>query len=140
MARQIAAGTSVFSKIKENDYFFVDKSMFIKKWWKSADEVTLITRPRRFGKTLNMSMLECFFSNEYKNRDDLFKGLQISEDPEIMKLQGTFPVIALSFSSVKNKNAVGMKNKVASLFKNLYIRNNDIIQNSQKISEDYKNE
>ena len=66
--------------------------------------VTLITRPRRFGKTLNMSMLECFFSNKYANRADLFAGPSIWEEEKYQKLQGTYPVIFLSFASVKARN------------------------------------
>ena len=113
MPKNIATGTSDFCKIRERNNFLVDKTLFIKDWFNKADEVTLITRPRRFGKTLNMSMLECFLSSEYKNRSDLFEGLKISEDPEIMKLQGTFPVISLSFSSVKNEKFFEMKNYIA---------------------------
>ena len=125
MPKKIATGTSDFCKIRERNNFLVDKTLFIKDWFNKADEVTLITRPRRFGKTLNMSMLECFLSSEYKNRSDLFEGLKISEDPEIMKLQGTFPVISLSFSSVKNDKVFEMKNNIASIIKLLYMRNKD---------------
>ena len=64
MARTVAVGAQDFSKIREYGSFLVDKTMFIKDWWESRDDVTLITRPRRFGKTLNMSMLNCFFSNK----------------------------------------------------------------------------
>lgn len=73
--------------------FFVDKTNFIKEWWENRDVVTLITCPRRFGKTLNMSMLDCFFSNKYADRADLFEGLSIWQDEEYRKLQGTYPVI-----------------------------------------------
>lgn len=82
-------------------YFYIDKTGFIKEWWESGDPVTLITRPRRFGKTLNMSMLKCFFSDKYKDREDLFAGLDISRDSEMMKKQGAYPVIFLSFAGVK---------------------------------------
>lgn len=61
MARTVGIGIQDFGKIIENDYFYVDKTAFIKEWWESGDEVTLITRPRRFGKTLTMSMTEQFF-------------------------------------------------------------------------------
>ncbi|WP_044974716.1 AAA family ATPase [Ruminococcus sp. HUN007] len=140
MLKEIATGTSDFCKIRERNNFLVDKTLFIKEWWNKADEVTLITRPRRFGKTLNMSMLECFFSTDYKNRSDLFEGLKISEYPEIMKFQGTIPVIALSFSTVKNDKVFEMKNNIASIIKIHYIRNNEIVHGSDKISEDYKKE
>lgn len=61
MPRTISIGNQGFDVIRSKNYFYVDKTNFIKEWWESGDEVTLITRPRRFGKTLNMSMLECFF-------------------------------------------------------------------------------
>ena len=77
MARTVAIGLQSFEKIRENDYFYIDKTNFIKEWWESGDDVTLITRPRRFGKTLNMDTLNCFFSNKYADRGDLFAGLSI---------------------------------------------------------------
>ena len=77
MARTVAIGIQDFEKIIENHCFYVDKTHFIKEWWERQDDVTLIARPRRFGKTLNMSMLEKFFSVEYANRGDLFEGLNI---------------------------------------------------------------
>lgn len=61
MSIPISIGTQSFEKIRESRAFYIDKTLFIKEWWESKDDVTLITRPRRFGKTLNMSMLECFF-------------------------------------------------------------------------------
>ena len=96
MARTVGIGIQDFSKIRENDYFYMDKTSFIKEWWESGDDVTLITRPRRFGKTLNMSMLETFFSVNYADREDLFEGLSIWEEEKYRKLQGTYPVISLS--------------------------------------------
>ena len=73
MAREIATGAQDFRELREKNAFYVDKTAFIKEWWNGLDSVTLITRPRRFGKTLNMSMLECFFSNKYEGRADLFE-------------------------------------------------------------------
>ena len=73
----VSVGTQNFQSLREKGYFYIDKTNFIKEWWEAGDEVTLITRPRRFGKTLNMSMLECFFSMKYKERSDLFEGLNI---------------------------------------------------------------
>ncbi len=101
MARTISVGAQDFAKIRENKYFYIDKTNFIEEWWDGGDSVTLITRPRRFGKTLNLSMVECFFSNEYANRGDLFEGLSIWQDEKFRQLQGTFPVIFLSFAGVK---------------------------------------
>ena len=61
MKRKVAIGIQDFSKIKERNAFYIDKTEFIREWWESGDDVTLITRPRRFGKTLTMSMVEHFF-------------------------------------------------------------------------------
>ena len=101
MAKTVGIGIQEFSKIIENDYFYIDKTAFIKEWWESGDDTTLITRPRRFGKTLNMSMLETFFSVDYANCEDLFEGLSIWEEEKYRKLQGTYPVISLSFANIK---------------------------------------
>ncbi|MDD6070840.1 MAG: AAA family ATPase, partial [Clostridiales bacterium] len=104
MARTVAIGIQEFSKIVEGNYFYIDKTSFIKEWWESGDDVTLITRPRRFGKTLNMSMLEQFFSVDYADRGDLFEGLSIWQEEKYRQLQGTYPVISLSFARVKEIN------------------------------------
>ncbi len=104
MARTVAIGEQDFSKIIENQYFYVDKTYFIKEWWENGDTVTLITRPRRFGKTLVMNMLDCFFSFSYAGRSDLFENLSIWEEEKYRKLQGTYPVIFLSFAAVKSDN------------------------------------
>ena len=101
MAKVVSIGNQSFESIREEDCFYIDKTSFIKEWWENKDNVTLITRPRRFGKTLNMNMLECFFSNKYKDRGDLFKGLEIWKDEKYRELQGTYPVIFLSFASIK---------------------------------------
>ena len=103
-SKTISIGNQGFDSIREKNYFYVDKTRFIKEWWESQDVVTLITRPRRFGKTLNMSMLSCFFSLQYAGRDDLFQGLEIWSQEEYQKLQGTYPVIFLSFADIKQTN------------------------------------
>ena len=104
MAKVISIGNQSFESIREKDNFYIDKTNFIREWWDNDDTVTLITRPRRFGKTLNMSMLECFFSNKYKDRGDLFEGLEIWNDEKYRKLQGTYPVIFLSIAEIKQNN------------------------------------
>ena len=104
MAKVISIGNQSFESIREKDNFYIDKTNFIREWWNNDDTVTLITRPRRFGKTLNMSMIECFFSNKYKDRGDLFEGLEIWNDEKYRKLQGTYPVIFLSFAEIKQNN------------------------------------
>ena len=104
MARTVSIGTQDFEKMIQRNCFYVDKTGFIKEWWESEDEVTLITRPRRFGKTLNMSMLNCFFSNKYADRGDLFEKLEIWKDEKYREIQGTYPVIFMSFAEIKQNN------------------------------------
>ena len=104
MARTVSIGTQDFEKMIQRNCFYVDKTGFIKEWWESEDEVTLITRPRRFGKTLNMSMLNCFFSNKYADRGDLFEKLEIWKDGKYREIQGTYPVIFMSFAEIKQNN------------------------------------
>ena len=101
MKRTVSIGNQDFESLRTENDFYIDKTDFIRQWWDARDSVTLITRPRRFGKTLNMSMLNCFFSNRYENRGELFEGLSIWQDERFRKLQGTFPVIFLSFAGVK---------------------------------------
>ncbi len=120
MKREVAIGVQSFDKIREGNYFYIDKTSFIKDWWKSGDDVTLIARPRRFGKTLNMSMLENFFSLKYANRGDLFEGLAIWKEEEYQKLQGTYPVISFSFANIKEQNYETTRLKIIQLIVNIY--------------------
>ena len=101
MKKVIATGIQDYESLRMNHCFYVDKTEFIREWWNNLDAVTLITRPRRFGKTLNMSMLNCFFSNKFENRGELFEGLKIWEDADLRKEQGKWPVIFLSFANIK---------------------------------------
>ena len=120
MARTVGIGRQDFEKIRERDNFYVDKTGFIREWWEAEDDVTLIARPRRFGKTLNMSMVEKFFSVGYAGRGDLFEGLSIWEDEKYRKLQGTYPVIFLSFADVKETSFGQAKKKMLRIFKEAY--------------------
>ena len=122
MARNVAIGIQSFDKIREENYFYIDKTAFIKEWWDSGDDVTLITRPRRFGKTLNLSMVEQFFSVNYADRGDLFDGLFIWGEGRYRKLQGTYPVISLSFASIKEADYVVTREKICQVIRNLYIK------------------
>ena len=122
MAREIATGVQDFRELREKHAFYVDKTEFIKEWWNGLDSVTLITRPRRFGKTLNMSMLECFFSNKYEGRSDLFEGLDVWKDEKFRELQGTYPVIFLSFAGVKQDTYEKTRQVINELIENLYIQ------------------
>ncbi len=128
MARTVAIGIQSFDKIIENNCFYIDKTDFIREWWESRDEVTLITRPRRFGKTLNMSMLEQFFSNKYAGRGALFEGLSIWEYEEYRKLQGTYPVVSLSFANVKEQNYQSAVQRICQIITELYNDNRFLLE------------
>ncbi len=120
MEYNISIGNQGFDDIRGNQCFYIDKTAFIKEWWDAKDVVTLITRPRRFGKTLNMSMLNCFFSNRYANRGDLFEGLSIWEDEKYRQLQGTYPVIFISFADVKQADCGEAIWKIKKIISNIY--------------------
>jgi hypothetical protein len=122
MAKTVSIGAQYFYSIREKDCFYIDKTGFIREWWGSEDEVTLITRPRRFGKTLNMNMLECFFSVKYAGRSDLFEGLDIWRYEEYRKIQGTYPVISLTFAGVKHQDFRAAKAVINGLIFELYIQ------------------
>ena len=130
MQRVISIGIQGFEKIRTENYFYVDKTGFIKEWWETGADVTLITRPRRFGKTLNMDMLNCFFSNRYQDRGDLFEGLSIWEEEKYHSLQGAYPVIFLSFAWVKEENAEAAKCKIKELIARLYEDNRYLLEGS----------
>ncbi len=128
MARNVAIGIQSFEKIIDGNYFYVDKTPFIKEWWESGDDVTLINRPRRFGKTLNMSMVEQFFSVDYKDRGDLFEGLSIWKDEKYRQMQGTYPVISLSFANIKEKDYKMTRKKICQLFTKLYAEHSFLLE------------
>ena len=137
MEKVISIGKQNFASLRENHYFFVDKSHFIKDWWENGDEITLITRPRRFGKTLNMSMLDCFFSNKYAVRGDLFEGLGVWEEGKYRELQGTYPVIFLSFAAVKadqlSEAKIQIKQQIARVYEeNRYLLDGDLLSGNEK--------
>ena len=120
MKREIATGNQNFEDMRINGDFYVDKTEFIRKWWNGRDDVTLITRPRRFGKTLNMSMLNCFFSNKFENRGELFEGLKVWEDAELREQQGKWPVIFLSFADIKQETYELTRRSFNQLLADLY--------------------
>ncbi len=134
-------GYQNYEKMMQNHIFYIDKTDFIRQWWDYADEVTLITRPRRFGKTLNMSTVECFFSNRYENRGDLFEGRKVWEDERMRSLQGTYPVIFMSFAGVKSgyvkgeetrqKNVDAVKETVKQLLFDMYTKYRYIMQSEK---------
>ena len=130
MAKVVGIGKQAFDSVIENDCFYIDKTSFIKEWWENKDDVTLITRPRRFGKTLNMDMIKCFFSNEYKDRGDLFEGLEIWKDEKYCELQGTYPVIFLSFAEIKKNNFKDTKNDIISIINEAYKQHSYLIRSN----------
>ena len=130
MSKKIAIGIQDFAKIREMNYFYVDKTDFISEWWSGGDDVTLITRPRRFGKTLNMSMIEAFFSIDYAGRADLFEGLSIWKDEKYRALQGTYPVIFLSFANVKEADYLSARERICRLISEVYNKNWFLMESS----------
>lgn len=120
MGSTISIGKQDFLYLREKEYFYIDKSDFIRQWWDSADDITIITRPRRFGKTLNMSMLNYFFSNQYKDRGDIFSGLKVWQSEKYRKIQGTYPVIFISFADVKQSNYSDAIQKVKKIIADVY--------------------
>lgn len=128
MARTVSIGHQNFSTLRENDYFYIDKTGFIREWWENGDCVTLIARPRRFGKTLTMSMVEQFFSVEYADRSELFEGLSVWQDEKYRSLQGTFPVISLSFANVKETRFESAVQRICQLLTDLYSRNSFLLE------------
>ncbi len=120
MARTVGIGIQSFDKLIGNQYLYIDKSNFIREWWESGDDVTLIARPRRFGKTLNMNMLERFLSIEFAGQGEVFMGLSIWKDEKYRNLQGTWPVIFLSFADVKANTFAMAREKICMLIKEVY--------------------
>ena len=131
MSKVVSIGNQGFEKIIKNNYFYVDKTVFIKEWWESGDDVTLITRPRRFGKTLNLDMLKCFFSNQYAGRSDLFEGLSIWNEEKYRKLQGQYPVIFVSFAAIKADNYIDARDGLISAVYRAYQEYYNLFQKSE---------
>ncbi len=138
MARTVGIGIQDFASIAAGDVFYVDKTRFIKEWWESRDDVTLIARPRRFGKTLNMSMLDRFFSNRYDDQEELFDGLEIWKEEKYRELAGSYPVISLSLANVKEttyKDAVFQIKQIISELFDSY----GFLRDSEKLTENERN-
>lgn len=137
MARRVAIGKQSFESIITENCFYIDKTEFIREWWESCDDVTLIMRPRRFGKTLNMSMVEQFFSVDYAGRTDLFEPFSVWQDPRYRSLQGTWPVLFISFADVKETSFRDARQKICHIIKNLYNRYDFLLQ-GDLLNEDEK--
>ena len=136
MKKKIAIGHQDFETIREQNYFYIDKTNFIREWWEKGDIATLITRPRRFGKTLNMNMLEKFFSLQYAGRKDLFQGLNIWESENYRELQGTYPVISLSFANVKERNYEAAIQRIFQIIIDLYHNTRISLEESRLLEEE----
>lgn len=137
MSRPVGVGHQDFEQLITSNNFYVDKTLFIKEWWENNDTVTLITRPRRFGKTLNLSMLDYFFSVQYTKKEYLFRNLAIWKEEAYRRLQGTYPVIFLSFAGVKETSFIGTRKKICQTIKNLYnkydfLLDNDVLNENEK--------
>ncbi len=137
MARVVGIGHQDFGQLIQSNYFYIDKTEFIRQWWENGDAVTLITRPRRFGKTLNMSMLEYFFSVKYADKGSLFDGLAIWQEESYRQLQGTYPVISLSFANVKEASFSKARKQMCQIITNLYNRY-DFLLDSGLLNENEK--
>lgn len=122
MLKVVGIGIQDFERIQKTNNFYIDKTRFIKEWWETNNEVTLITRPRRFGKTLTMSMLNCFFSNRYEGRKDLFEEFSIWREEKYQKLQGTYPVISITFAGIKPSNYNKFLEEMQKLVNELYLQ------------------
>ena len=123
MKQKISIGYQAFDEIITNNLFYIDKTAFISEWWNSADKVTLITRPRRFGKTLTMSMTEQFFSASLAGLHtgrNLFEGLYIDRQADMKELQGKYPVISFSFSDIKETSYPQVRKKIGEIIVDLY--------------------
>ncbi len=128
MTGKVGIGNQDFEKVRKNHIFYVDKTNFIKEWWESDDEVTLITRPRRFGKTLNMSMLEKFFSLRYADCGELFEGLFIWQEETYRKMQGTYPVLFISFAGVKQNSFMGAREDICRTIEEQYNKHDYLLE------------
>lgn len=136
--RPIGIGKQNFESLRMANCFYIDKTLFIKEWWEQQTDVTLITRPRRFGKSLNLSMVECFFSNRYAKREELFQGLNIWDFPEYRKLQGSYPVIHMSFAKVKEMEFENAYKAICQILRDVYLEFEDLL-NGKTMSKQDKN-
>lgn len=136
--KTVGIGIQSFESIREEDIFYVDKTHFIKEWWENKDSVTLITRPRRFGKTLTMSMVEQFFSAKYAGRGDLFEELSIWQEEAYRALQGTYPVISLTFANIKERDYMSTKVRICQILTELYLQNAFLLEGEALTAEEKK--
>ena len=133
----ISLGNTAFASIREANSFYIDKTDFIRQWWKSHDVATLITRPRRFGKSLNLNMLECFFSEKYRGEGELFRGLSIWNHEKYREIQGTYPVIFFSFADIKGQTFTSAREAICQVIQDLYAEFG-FLKESERLSQEEK--
>jgi len=121
MSHKLPIGLSDFKEVREESYYYVDKSLFIQEIINRSSKVILLPRPRRFGKTLNLSMLRYFLEKRQDSLAHLFRGLAIEQDADIMQHQGQYPVIFLTFKSCKGASFEECLSEIRGLLKNLYL-------------------
>ena len=112
MPRTIPIGEQNFETLRNKNLFYIDKTRFIKEWWESEDRITLLTWPRRFGKTLMLDTVRFFFSLEFSNKNYLFENLEIWKNERFHNLQGSIPVIFISFANIKGNNYLDILEKI----------------------------
>ena len=136
--KPLPIGVEDFKRLVDNGYYFVDKTLMIKELLENKETVNLFTRPRRFGKTLNMSMLQRFFEATEKSNAYLFDSLKIAAYPEYMAYQGKYPVISVSLKSMKQKNFTLAFETYKYLIKSEYSRHKDFIFGRNVLDEEEK--
>ena len=127
--KRLPIGISDFEELVKNNYYFVDTTRMIGDIYRDGSKILLLTRPRRFGKTLNMSMLSYFFDNR-KKTPELFEGLDVSDDIELMSALNAHPTIFLSFKDIKDRYWDSAQIQLKSLFSRLYDENYERIKNT----------
>jgi len=138
--KSIQIGTSDFKELMQRNNYFIDKSLLIKEFIEDGAKIILTPRPRRFGKTFNLSMLRYFFDIRTKEETkDLFKGLKIENQKEIMKLQGEYPVIFITFKNQKHISFENFEDGIRVLLSNLY-KEHDYLLDSDKLTDFDKND
>ena len=135
--KPLPIGVEDFKRLVDNEYYFVDKTLMIKELLENKETVNLFTRPRRFGKTLNMSMLQRFFEATEKSNAYLFDGLKIAAYPEYMAYQGQYPVISISLKSMKRASYQEAYFEYVKLLSDEFERHEIILQ-SDLVSEEDK--
>ncbi|MGM0508780.1 MAG: AAA family ATPase [Fusobacteriota bacterium] len=128
--KMLPIGLSNFQEMIERDYYYVDKSLFIKELAEDGSKILVMPRPRRFGKTLNLSMLKYFFRKDDESKKYLFKNLKISKEKEIMELQGKYPVITFSFKDIKEMDWESCISKIKTLISSEYYNHEYLLESN----------